>query len=174
MKNLNWLILLLALGACSHFEEDKNFNKLVSQKPYTALMFIAPDCPLCITLSTPYSELSERYPNIQFLAVMSGSHYEAMEINMYATKTKLKPRIYRDYDYSVARQLKAAVTPEFFVLDSTSNILYSGMMDDRILTLGSYKQVWDKHYLKEALDAVRIGKAPSVSRTEPIGCILEY
>lgn len=137
-------------------------------------MFIAPDCPLCMTLSTPYSELSEKFPNVQFLAVTSGSHYEAMEINMYATETKLKPKIFRDYDYSIAHQLKAKVTPEFFLLDSLGSIKYRGMMDDRILSLGSYKQVWDEHYLNDALVAVSTGKTPTISHTEPIGCVLEY
>ena len=137
-------------------------------------MFIAPDCPLCMTLSTPFSEMSENYPDIQFLAVMSGKNYEAMEINMYATETKLKPRIFRDYEYEVAHQLGASVTPEFFLLDSSAKILYQGMMDDRIIDLGSYKQTWDKFFLKDALEATLNTKDIAIKRTEPIGCVLEY
>lgn len=137
-------------------------------------MFIAPDCPLCMTLSTPFSELSEKYTDIQFLAIYSGKHYEPMEINMFATETKLRPRIFRDYDYEVAHQLGASVTPEFFLIDSSATILYQGMMDDRILTLGSYKQQWDKHYLVDAIDAVLAGNKPELATTEAVGCVLEY
>ena len=101
MKKLS-IILLLGLFACGEKPINANFNKLVKAKQYTALMFIAPDCPLCKTMSTPFSELSAQYPDIQFLAVYSGKHYEPMEINMFATETKLKARIFRDYEYEVA------------------------------------------------------------------------
>lgn len=148
--------------------------KLLSSQKYTAVMFIAPDCPLCKTMSTPFSELSIEYPEIQFLAVYSGTYYEPMELNMFATSTKLKPRIFRDYEYEVAHQLNATVTPEFFLIDSTANIIYRGMMDDRILELGSYKQTWDKLYLEDAIDAVLADSIPTVKKTEPIGCVLEY
>jgi len=173
LKKLN-LILLLGLFACGKNPMNANFNKLIKAKEHTVLMFIAPDCPLCMTLSTPFSELSEKYTDIQFLAIYSGKHYEPMEINMFATETKLRPRIFRDYDYEVAHQLGASVTPEFFLIDSSATILYQGMMDDRILTLGSYKQQWDKHYLVDAIDAVLAGNKPELATTEAVGCVLEY
>ena len=153
---------------------NANFSKLIKVKEHTVIMFIAPDCPLCMTLSTPFSELSEKYTDIQFLAIYSGKHYEPMEINMFATETKLKPHIFRDYDYEVAHQLGASVTPEFFLIDSSATILYQGMMDDRILALGSYKQQWDEYYLVDAIEATLAGKEVVLKKTEPIGCVLEY
>jgi thiol-disulfide isomerase/thioredoxin len=168
------IILLLGLFACGKKPMNANFSKLIKAKEHTVLMFIAPDCPLCMTLSTPFSELSEKYTDIQFLAIYSGKHYEPMEINMFATETKLKPRIFRDYDYEVAHQLGASVTPEFFLIDSSATIQYQGMMDDRILALGSYKQQWDEHYLVNAIEATLAGKEVVLKRTEPIGCVLEY
>jgi len=153
---------------------NANFSKLIKVKEHTVIMFIAPDCPLCMTLSTPFSELPEKYTDIQFLAIYSGKHYEPMEINMFATETKLKPHIFRDYDYEVAHQLGASVTPEFFLIDSSATILYQGAMDDRILELGSYKQQWDKHYLVDAIEATLAEKEVILKKTEPIGCILEY
>ena len=174
MRGIIILLTLIPLWSCNSADTNENFNRLVKHSPYSVVMFIAPDCPLCMTLSTPYSKLADSFPDIQFMGVMSGNHYEEMEINMYATENNFKPIIFRDYEYGVARQLKASVTPEFFLLDSQSNILYQGMMDDRILKLGSYKQQWDKHYLRDALEAVTQGKKPIVPKTEAIGCILEY
>jgi thioredoxin-related protein len=168
------IILLLSLFACGKKNTNENFSKLIQSAEYTVLMFIAPDCPLCKTMSTPFSELAQAYPDIQFLAVYSGKHYEPMEINMFATETKLKAHIFRDYEYEVAHQLGATVTPEFFLIDSSANIIYRGAMDDRILELGSYKQQWNKHYLRDAIETTLAGKKPSVAKTEPIGCVLEY
>ena len=174
MKLASIVLLFLLLAAGCGPKENGNFEKLIGAKPYTVAMFIAPDCPLCKTLSTPFAEMSQAYPDIQFLGVMSGQHYEAMELNMFATETKFEPAIFRDYDYAVAHQLGAGITPEFFLIDSTGSILYSGMMDDRILSLGNYKQTWDELYLKDALDAVLHGKKPVITKTEAIGCVLEY
>ncbi|MDA9319954.1 thioredoxin fold domain-containing protein [bacterium] len=164
----------MSLFACGKKPMNANFSKLIKVKEHTVIMFIAPDCPLCMTLSTPFSELPEKYTDIQFLAIYSGKHYEPMEINMFATETKLKPHIFRDYDYEVAHQLGASVTPEFFLIDSSATILYQGAMDDRILELGSYKQQWDKHYLVDAIEATLAEKEVILKKTEPIGCILEY
>ena len=153
---------------------NHSFRKLIKAKEYTVLMFIAPDCPMCKILSTPFSKLINEYPNVQFLMVHSGMHYDPMEINMFATETKIKNQIFRDYDYEVAAQLGATVTPEFFLIDSAANLIYSGLLDDRLINLGNYKQKWNKHYLKEALDAKLDGRKPKLVKTTAVGCVLEY
>ncbi|MDG2454999.1 MAG: thioredoxin fold domain-containing protein [Bacteroidia bacterium] len=173
MKKLS-LLLLLGIIACGKKPMNTSFRKLIKAKEYTVLMFIAPDCPMCKTLSTPFSKLIDEYPNVQFLMVHSGMHYDPMEINMFATETKIKNHIFRDYNYEVATQLGATVTPEFFLIDSAANPIYSGLLDDRLLTLGNYKQQWNKHYLKEALDAILDGKKPELTKTNAVGCVLEY
>ncbi len=172
----NWISIWIALVfvGCSNSESNINFEAILKKADHTVVMFLAPDCPLCVTLSTPFSELANQYPDVQFLGVISGNHYEAMEINMFATEKSFKPRIFRDYDYAIASSLKASITPEFLLLDSAGNTIYQGMLDDRILSLGSYKQTWNEHYLKDALDAVISGKKPIVAKTEAIGCVLEY
>lgn len=138
------------------------------------MMFIAPDCPMCKTLSQPFNELVEKYPSIQFLAVHSGKNYDAMEINMFATETKFTPPIFRDYNYEVAHQFNATITPEFILIDSSGKTLYQGLMDDRILQLGSYKQTWDEMYLDDAINAALKNEVPLVQKTDAVGCVLEY
>lgn len=174
MRVILIFLTLIVLWSCSRVDTNDNFNRIIKASPYSVVMFIAPDCPLCMTLSTPYSNLIYEYPDIQFIGVISGTHYDPMEINKFATENNFKPILFRDYKYEVAKQLNASITPEFVVLDSLGNKLYQGMMDDRILSLGSYKQTWEKHYLKEAADAVLNGKKPEINKTNAVGCILEY
>jgi thioredoxin-related protein len=168
------IITLLFITACSAPKKDQNFNKLIAKSEYNAVMFIAPDCPLCKTLSKPYLDLRNKYPQVQFIAVHSGENYEAMEINMFATGTDFKAPIFRDYDYTVAHQLNASITPEFFIIDSTGNILYQGLLDDRIEKLGNLKQVWNHNYLDDALNSIVNGSGIAVEKTTPVGCVLEY
>jgi thiol-disulfide isomerase/thioredoxin len=173
LKKLS-IILILGIIACSKPQTNDSFDKLIKAKNYSVLMFIAPDCPLCMKLATSFSDLSDSFPEVQFLAVYSGKHYEPMEINMFATETKLKPHIFRDYEYEVAHQLGAGITPEFFLIDSNATILYQGMLDDRAEALGSYKQTWSNHYLQDAIKAVLSGTEVNPSKTEAVGCVLEY
>ena len=175
MKNTSLILVsLFILVSCQENTIPYNFKKLLSQHKYTLVMFLAPDCPLCHTLSTPFSKLNEKYPNMQGIGIISGNYYSAMEINHFATETAFKPAIFRDNLYQIARQLNATVTPEFYILDSTGNILYQGMMDDRIERLGRYKQQWKNNYLEDAILSVRNNLRPKIERTTPIGCSLEY
>ena len=174
MKIIKIITVTLLIWACGKQVQNQNFDQIVKKKEYTALMFIAPDCPLCMKLATPFSALSDSFPNVQFLAVYSGMYYEPMEINMFATETRLKPPIFRDYNYEVAHQLNAGITPEFFLLDSNSNVLYQGMLDDRTVIIGTYKQIWNEHYLSDAITATLAKKPIKVKKTEAVGCVLEY
>ncbi len=167
------MVLAVVIG-CNKPAANISFNKLLKSQPYTVLMFIAPDCPLCKTLSTPYKELALKYPEIQFLAVHSGENYESMEINMFATENNFDIPIFRDYYYEVAHQFKATITPEFIVVDSAGQTHYQGLLDDRILDLGSYKQQWSKHHLVDALEAITNDNTPAITKTDAVGCVLEY
>ena len=162
------------MWSCTSTPANQNFDNLIKSKSYTVMMFIAPDCPLCKTLSQPFNELAAKYPTIQFLAVHSGKNYDAMELNMFATETKFKPAIFRDYEYEVAHQFDATITPEFILVDSLGQTLYQGLMDDRILQLGSYKQTWEKMYLEDAIKSVLQNTKPEIQKTDAVGCVLEY
>ena len=170
------LFAFVLFGAqCSQKAETPAFDVLMKKKPYTAVMFFAPDCPLCMTFAKPFNELMDAYGNdVQFLAVQSGMNYEAMEIKMYKEETGLKAPIFIDQDYAVAHRFNASVTPEFVLLDSTGKIYYQGLLDDRMKALGVYKQHWNNHYLAQALSAVHQGLEIPVKQTVPIGCDLEY
>jgi thiol-disulfide isomerase/thioredoxin len=137
-------------------------------------MFFAPDCPLCKNYSKPFNQLVEEYPSVQFFAIHSGRNYEAKEIQMFARNMKLKMPVYRDYDYDLANQLGAQITPEFFLLDSSGTVLYQGLLDDRMKELGVYRQNWSNHFLQEAISSSVEGEPVKVTKTEAVGCVLEY
>ena len=101
-----YLFFLILITACKEESKNENFSKIIKAKPYAALMFMAPDCPLCVTLSQPYNELASKYPDVQFLAVHSGKNYDAMEINMFATETKFLPPIFA---FSIARHAPLSI-----------------------------------------------------------------
>jgi len=170
------IILVLAwfVSGCQPKATIQQFEQLIQKCEYTAIMFIAPDCPLCITLSKPFQELFPKNKNYQFLGVISGQYYSPEEINMFAIETPFSMPIFRDYNYTVAKKYKISVTPEFLIINKKGEVVYQGMIDDRIEELGRYKQQWKKHYLKDALESLNRGRAPLIKKTIPVGCSLEY
>jgi peroxiredoxin len=74
-----------------------------------------------------------------------------------------------DEPQAVARELGAKRTPEVFVYDRDRRLVYHGAIDDSRDEGGA-----TQHYLRDALDAVLGGDAPSVSETPPVGCTVKW
>ena len=175
MNNRIAFILLFVFAiACTPKVSTEEFDAMLKEKDLTVLMFFAPDCPLCITFSKPVNELCKAYPNVKFIAVQSGDHYTKDEIDEYMNETYLLAEMYHDKNYAVAHRFNATVTPEFVLLNKDAKVLYQGLLDDRMKTLGVYKQHWDQHYLKQAIEAATQSEEIKTAETTAIGCVLEY
>ncbi|MFT5311332.1 MAG: hypothetical protein ACI8VL_002248, partial [Bacteroidia bacterium] len=78
-----------------------------------------------------------------------------------------------DNGNQLAQNLGATVTPEVFVLNSESEIIYSGKIDNWVNDLGKKKLEVSEHYLEDALTAFIKGKPINQKETTPIGCLIE-
>jgi hypothetical protein len=78
------------------------------------------------------------------------------------------PYLY-DEAQDVARSFGAERTPDIFVLDRELRLSYRGAPDEDYDD-PSCNATW----LREALDAVLAGEAPSRPRTEPVGCPIKW
>ncbi len=79
----------------------------------------------------------------------------------------------------VAKAYEAKTTPHMFVIDKKGLVAYNGAIDGdstaRPMKLDEYlKNGSVKHYLEDAVDAVRAGKKVEVSSTDPYGCSVKY
>ncbi len=75
-----------------------------------------------------------------------------------------------DEGSALARAFGATRTPEVFVFDADTTLVYSGAIDD---SPRSEKNV-ERAYLSEVLEALRSGKLAEVGRTKPFGCLIKY
>ncbi len=78
------------------------------------------------------------------------------------------PYLY-DSSQKIGRDYGAKVTPQVFVLDGKRKIAYMGAIDDNM----SAKKV-KKHHLRDALDALLVGKKPPEAVTQQFGCSIKY
>jgi len=78
-----------------------------------------------------------------------------------------------DSAYTLTNLFNAATTPEAFVTDSTSIVLYSGRIDNWAYEVSKKRDLITEHDLQNALDCIVDNKPIAVSQTKAVGCFIE-
>lgn len=76
--------------------------------------------------------------------------------------------ILKDAAAQVADLYEAQTTPHCFVVDESGILRYRGAFDDRTFR----NRIASRRYLREAVDALLLGRMPDVQETMPYGCTI--
>lgn len=79
------------------------------------------------------------------------------------------PYLYDGDTEAVSRAYGPVATPHGFVFDAERKLRYVGALDD-----SERIQHVQKHYVRDALDALLAGKEPPVTRTKVVGCSVKW
>ena len=137
--------------------------------------FLSPECPLSENYTKVLNRLDSTYDQqADLYYVFSGTYYALDEIKAFYRRYGLeKDNVLLDPDYQLAHYFDASITPEAFLSDPVGKIYYRGAIDNWAITLGRQRQVVDKHYLKDAIDAVLSGNEVKIKESKAVGCLLE-
>lgn len=178
MRYFAIVLIIFVLVRCGKKaeEQDEPWKQIFGQNDApVVLMFLAPDCPLCLTLVKDFHLLNEKYPSATFYGIVSGQAYSMDEVEKFKTQTNFTIPIIFDKTYQIAKKLKPTRTPEFFLTSESGVIKYKGLMDNRIQDLGVFRKVISAFYLDSALSQYIIQKTqPDPHITQAIGCTFEY
>ena len=98
----------------------------------------------------------------------------AAEANQLTASRGAKPTdVILDPDGDIGRAYGAKTTPHMYVIDPAGVLVYAGAIDDQPRNAGA-DPATARNYVKEALAAVKEGKAPAVTATQPYGCSIKY
>ena len=86
---------------------------------------------------------------------------------------KIKFPVLFDASGELAETLQPTHVPEAFVLDTDSEVVYRGRIDDRYAELGKKRPEPTTHDLADALAAAAAGQKIEVAETTTIGCPIE-
>ncbi len=136
----------------------------------TVIMFIATQCPVSNAYNTRMAQLNADYKDkeVTFLGINSNVQESVDEIKDHAKSNKLDFIILKDHNNVIADKFNASFTPEIYVLNGSSEILYHGRIDDS--RRESDVKIKD---LRAALDDILSGKKVSVSETKAFGCTIK-
>jgi hypothetical protein len=143
----------------------------------TVVYWTCNHCPYALAWQERLHQVGRDYSSkgVRFLAINSndGARFPADSAAAMRERVDREdgwpyPYLY-DEAQDVARSFGAERTPDIFVLDRELRLSYRGAPDEDYDD-PSCNATW----LREALDAVLAGEAPSRPRTEPVGCPIKW
>ncbi len=154
---------------------DGKTHSLADYKKADVLViaFTCNHCPVANAYVDRFNKLAEKYgeKKVRFVAInVSDSPVDSMDNMIKRAKDKgYKFDYLQDLSQDSARAYGALVTPHLFVLDKDRKIAYMGAFDDSM----NPAEV-EKHYVRDAVDALLAGKKPEVKESLQFGCGIEY
>ena len=144
------------------------------QKKPTVNVFFLEDCVICQSLSPELNRLYQKYHG-QFDFVLFFPNHRSKDKTIMAFKNKYKIDIpYKtDHYKKVSSGMGVNVTPEVVLMDTMGQIIYQGAIDDSFVSPGKKRKA-KNNYLQLAIEACIANKRPEISKTQAIGCFINY
>lgn len=135
--------------------------------------FLGTECPLAKLYGPRLQQLSSEYEgkSVQFIAINSNQQDSISDIAAYVKQHHLTYPILKDPANQVADQFRAERTPEVFILNPLGQVLYRGRIDDQYI-VGVQRDAPQREDLRLALDEILADRPVSITRTDPIGCLI--
>ena len=147
------------------------------RKNGTVVMFICNHCPFVIHVIDEIVSISENYKeNISFVAISSNDVINYPDdspelMKKFAVNKNFSFPYLFDETQEVAKSFDAACTPDFFLYNNESKLVYRGQMDDSRPGNGIPVTGND---LKSALDNLIKNKEISAEQKPSIGCNIKW
>ena len=141
------------------------------------IIFSCNHCPYVQAYEGRIIEIQKKYreKGITAIAINSNDDMNYPEDSFENMKLRAREQNFnflylRDEDQSIAKSFDATHTPEIFLFDSNSELVYHGKIDDN----WQEPQKVVNHYLEDALDELLENKEISVPETYSIGCTIKW
>ena len=140
----------------------------------TVYVFLNTECPISQQYVRTLSTLHKQYAvNATFVALFPSKTDSPRLVQQFRNEYGLSFAGKPDVKTTMARQLRAHVTPEVVVLDATGRVRYRGAIDNYFFDLGKHRPAATQHYLRDALNELLANEAVAVPETEAVGCLIE-
>ncbi len=148
------------------------------EKKALLLMFICRHCPYVKHVQQGVASIGRDYggKEVGIVAITSNDTAANPEDSPSSTKEMVKEQgflfpVCYDESQAIAKAYKAACTPEFYVFDSSRQLVYRGQLDDS--RRGNQLPVTGRD-VRRALDAVLNNKPVSQDQVPSIGCNIKW
>ncbi|MGE0758582.1 MAG: redoxin domain-containing protein [Pirellulaceae bacterium] len=140
---------------------------------WTVVCFLGNECPLARLYAERLAALAAEFGprGVRFVGVNSNPQDSPAEIQQYADQHGIPFPILKDADQSLLDLFQATRTPEVFVVDASSRVVYGGRIDDQYEP-GIVRPDPTRHDLRAALTALLSASPVPTARTVAVGCLI--
>ena len=154
-------------------DKDTTLNLGDIKEDVVVVVFLANHCTVVTMYEDRIIDFANAYKG-KSVKVVALCVNDMAQDKLPAIKERVKEKAYNyAYGYDESQQVGKAYgatnTPQFFVLDKTRTIRYTGALDNN-----RNEAKVTKHYLKDAVDAVLKGETVEVAESQPDGCNISY
>jgi peroxiredoxin len=143
-------------------------------KDAVVVVFTCNDCPVAQSYNERFNKFVADYKDkpVAFLAINCSKDTTSVlaQMKSFAKKEGLKYAYASDESQKSGKSYGATVTPHVFVLNKDRKVAYMGAWDDSWENADKV----EKHYARDAVDAVLAGRAPEITETQQVGCGISY
>ncbi|UCJ07932.1 redoxin domain-containing protein [Chitinophaga pendula] len=135
-----------------------------------AVLFLSPECPLCKSYAPVLRKLQEQFAEqVYFVGIIPGEGYSLDLIRQYQADYHLPFPLLQDKGKQLSGYLQARVTPEAMLFDPQGHLLYRGLIDNGVVSLGARRTVITARYLEAA---ILQKEHTATTHTKAIGCLI--
>jgi peroxiredoxin len=154
-------------------EKDTSLSLGDIKEDVVVVVFLANHCPVVTAYEDRIIDFANDYKG-KSVKVVGLCVNDMDQDRLPAIKDRVKEKGYNYvYGYDASQQVGKAYgatnTPQFFVLDKTRTIRYTGALDDN-----QTESKVTKHYVRDAIDAVLKGETVEIAETRAVGCGIRY
>lgn len=171
-KRLHRIFAIAILFSCLALVGQVGKCQVTAESEPSVVIIFSPECPVCRNHINDVNLLAEEFPNTKIELLFSSKNFSEDEVRKFMIRYRLKVDWSIDQNDVRIKQLGASVMPTAYVLNGVGSIVYSGKINDRPVRLGKVKPRAQARYVHDAVSALKGGLKPEISRTEPIGCLL--
>jgi hypothetical protein len=139
------------------------------------IFFVSPYCPTSNTFGEEMNAIVNDFgDHFVFRFVHSDASVTEADQKQHAAMMGFTAPVLTDKEQVLAKLLGAKITPEVVVVGPAGRTLYQGRINDLYLGPTKRQREVKTHDLRDALAAIREGRAVVNPRTEAMGCGLRY
>lgn len=142
-----------------------------AEKKAAVLFFVSPYCPTANKFLPEINQIAADHGGqFEFYLVHADPQIKKTDAYQQAEMFEVKISVLLDEEQVLAKLTQAKITPEAVVWDRAGKVVYQGRINDLYLGPTKRQRQATTRDLRDALEALAVGKAVPVAKTEAMGC----
>lgn len=152
---------------------NKTFSLKELGSKLVAIVFISPECPLSQNYMLTLNQLQQQFAGkLTVIGVFPESTYKDAAYQQFEKKYQVSFDLFKDEKQLLVQALGATITPEVFLINASRQVVYSGAIDDWVVSLGKTRKAVTNPYLKNAVAELLTGLPAKPVKTKAVGCFI--